>query len=338
MAGPVAAAINEVKPNVVVLLAGRWEVVDREYRGTWTNILNPTYAAYVKQQLEAASNLVTATGARMVFLTAPCTNSGEQPDGAPWPEDNPARLTAYNKLVREVAAQHPQTDSVVDLNAAACPGGRYASHGGRRRDPAQRRRPLHHRRGRLPGAQAHAADRGRRTGAGVAQRRGGAVSRRVTPVWGSRSAGSCRCPRRPGFCGLTFGLESATTHCACSEGRRWPSSTMEISEMVVISEFHEPSSEFAWAANGRAARSSCSACFCELRRGGGRRAGARRAEVVGDGAVDVHAGLLRPGPGRSRCHRRSAPTTVPAATATTATTRPAPGRRARRTSTEPAFG
>ncbi len=121
------AAIYEVKPNVVVLLAGRWEVVDREYQGAWTNILHPTYAAYVKQQLEAASNLVTATGARMVFLTAPCTDSGEQPDGAPWPEDDPARLSAFNKLVREVAAEHPSTDSVVDLNAAACPGGKYSA-------------------------------------------------------------------------------------------------------------------------------------------------------------------------------------------------------------------
>jgi len=120
-------AMNEVKPNVVVLLAGRWEVVDREYQGGWTNILSPTYAAYVKAQLEEASKLVTSTGARMVFLTAPCTDEGEQPDGAPWPEDNPARLAAFNKLVREVAAEHPQTDSVVDLNAAACPGGKFTS-------------------------------------------------------------------------------------------------------------------------------------------------------------------------------------------------------------------
>ena len=119
-------AMNEVKPNVVVLLAGRWEVVDREYQGTWTNILNPVYAAYVKQQLEQASQLVTATGAHMVYLTAPCTNEGEQPDGAPWPEDNPARLAVFNKLVHQVAAEHPTTDSVVDLNAAACPGGKYA--------------------------------------------------------------------------------------------------------------------------------------------------------------------------------------------------------------------
>ncbi len=121
------AAMNDVKPNVVVLLAGRWEVADREYQGTWTNILNPAFAAYVKQQLQQASQLVTATGARMVFLTAPCTDEGEQPDGAPWPEDNPSRLAVYNKLVRQVAAEHPQTDSVVDLYAAACPSGKFTS-------------------------------------------------------------------------------------------------------------------------------------------------------------------------------------------------------------------
>jgi peptidoglycan/LPS O-acetylase OafA/YrhL len=120
-------AINEVKPNVVVLLAGRWEVVDREYQGTWTNILNPTYAAYVKTQLEQASQLVTAAGSHMVFLTAPCTNEGEQPDGASWPEDNAARLAVFNKLVREVAAEHPATDAAVDLFGAACPRGKFAT-------------------------------------------------------------------------------------------------------------------------------------------------------------------------------------------------------------------
>ena len=89
--------------------------------------MHPAYAAYVKEQLEQASQLVTATGAHMVFLTAPCTDEGEQPDGAPWPEDDPARLAAFNRLVREVVAEHPLTDSVVDLNAAACPGGKFAS-------------------------------------------------------------------------------------------------------------------------------------------------------------------------------------------------------------------
>jgi lysophospholipase L1-like esterase len=120
-------AMAIVHPNVVVLLAGRWEVVNREYKGTWTNILHPAFATYVKHQLELTSDLVTASGAHMVYLTAPCTDEGEQPDGAPWPEDSPTRLAVYNKLVRQVAAEHPQTDSVVDLNKAACPGGKYAA-------------------------------------------------------------------------------------------------------------------------------------------------------------------------------------------------------------------
>ena len=143
LAGPVAAAMAAVKPNVVVVLAGRWEVVDREYKGTWTNILHPAYAAYVKSQLEMASRLVTTTGANLVFLTAPCTDEGEQPDGQPWPEDDPARLAEYNKLVRQVAALHPKTDSVVDLDAAACPGGKFTDHHRRGRGPAQRRHALH---------------------------------------------------------------------------------------------------------------------------------------------------------------------------------------------------
>jgi lysophospholipase L1-like esterase len=115
-------AMAVTHPNVVVLLAGRWEVADRQFEGGWTNILDPRYAAYVKSQLQEASTLVTSAGAHIVYLTAPCTNEGEQPDGAQWPEDNPARLDAYNKLVREVAASHPKTDSVVDLYSAACPG------------------------------------------------------------------------------------------------------------------------------------------------------------------------------------------------------------------------
>jgi hypothetical protein len=62
-----------------------------------------------------------------VFMTAPCTDEGEQPDGAPWPEDNPARRAVYNKLVREVAAENPSTDSVVNLEGAACPRNQYSA-------------------------------------------------------------------------------------------------------------------------------------------------------------------------------------------------------------------
>jgi hypothetical protein len=115
------------RPNVGVLLAGVWEVVDREYNGQITNILNPAYAVYIKQQLEMASNIVTASGANMVFITGVCTRQTLQANGTPWPEDSPARLTAYNELLKQVAAEFPKTDSVVNLNAVVCPGGKFKS-------------------------------------------------------------------------------------------------------------------------------------------------------------------------------------------------------------------
>jgi len=112
------------KPNVVIILAGRWEVVNRTYDGRWTNIDDPAYAAYVKRQLEYAVELAGSGGAHVILMTAPCYDTGEQPDGDPWPEDSEARLSIYNQLVRDVTATSPDA-SLINFNAMACPGGRY---------------------------------------------------------------------------------------------------------------------------------------------------------------------------------------------------------------------
>ena len=118
--------VHQLKPNVVVLLAGGGEVLDREYKGHLTNILHPAFAAYVKSQLEKAVRIATAGGALMVFMTKPCQSTGEQPDGDPWPSDSSVRQNAYNSLLREVAAEHPNQVYVQDLNAYVCPGGKFA--------------------------------------------------------------------------------------------------------------------------------------------------------------------------------------------------------------------
>ncbi len=116
--------ISRWHPNVVMILAGRWEVSNRTFEGRWTNILDPSYAMYVKQQLFHAVDVAAAGGAHVVLMTAPCYDSGEQPDGQPWPEDSRQRLAIYNDLVRQVAAASADT-SVLDFNAMACPGGQY---------------------------------------------------------------------------------------------------------------------------------------------------------------------------------------------------------------------
>jgi peptidoglycan/LPS O-acetylase OafA/YrhL len=117
--------VRQLKPNVVVLLAGGGEVLDRLYRGHMTNILNPTFAAYVESQLEKAVRIATAGGADMVLMTKPCQSTGEQPDGDPWPQDSSARQAVYNSLLRKVAAKHPNQVYIQDLNSYVCPGGKY---------------------------------------------------------------------------------------------------------------------------------------------------------------------------------------------------------------------
>jgi peptidoglycan/LPS O-acetylase OafA/YrhL len=112
------------KPNVVIILAGRWETMNRTYEGHWTNIEDPAYAAYVTTQLEYAVQLAGSGGAQVIMMTAPCYDSGEQPNGDPWPEDSQARLSIYNQLVRQVTAASPDA-SLINFNAMACPGGHY---------------------------------------------------------------------------------------------------------------------------------------------------------------------------------------------------------------------
>jgi peptidoglycan/LPS O-acetylase OafA/YrhL len=119
------AWIKEFQPNVVVLLAGGSEVYDRVYRGRTTNILNPAFASYVRSELQKAVRVATSQGAVMVLMTAPCYDHGEQPDGAPWPEDDPARVAAYNRLVQRVASQHPGVVYVQDLHSVICPDDTY---------------------------------------------------------------------------------------------------------------------------------------------------------------------------------------------------------------------
>ncbi len=122
-----ARQVASFAPRVVALLAGRWEVADRVFHGRWTNILDPSFQAYIREQLTLAIHIATAAGAHMVLLTAPCYSSGEQPNGAAWPEDAPARVNAYNDQLRAVAAQFRTSVSVVDLSALVCPGGHFTS-------------------------------------------------------------------------------------------------------------------------------------------------------------------------------------------------------------------
>jgi hypothetical protein len=120
-----SGVLRHERPNVVMIMAGRWEDSDQIIHGRLLHIGEPTYDAVLRADLQRAVRVASSTGAYVMLLTAPCVDSGEQPDGQPWPEDLASRRLAYDHLLYQVAAGHPSDTEVFDFGAEVCPGGRF---------------------------------------------------------------------------------------------------------------------------------------------------------------------------------------------------------------------
>jgi peptidoglycan/LPS O-acetylase OafA/YrhL len=118
--------INHDRPDVVLLIVGRWEVVDRMNEGRWTHIGDPGYDAYLRGELTRALDILGSTGARIVVTTEPYNRRAEKPDGSLYAEDQPLRAERWNSLLRSVIGKRPNV-TVLDLNKKLCPDGEYTN-------------------------------------------------------------------------------------------------------------------------------------------------------------------------------------------------------------------
>lgn len=118
--------INHDRPDVVLLMVGRWEVVDRMNEGVWTDILETGYEDYLRGELNRALDILGATGARIVVTTEPYNRRAEKPDGSLYPEDDPDRVDEWNALLRSVVKPRKNVE-VLDLNDKLGPGGVYTN-------------------------------------------------------------------------------------------------------------------------------------------------------------------------------------------------------------------
>ena len=118
--------INHDRPDVVLLIIGRWEVVDRVNEGDWTHIGDDAYDGYLRGELQRALDILTSTGARVVVTTEPYNRRGERADGSLYPEDQPVRADRWNTLLRSVIGKRPDV-TVLDLNKKLCPNGYYTT-------------------------------------------------------------------------------------------------------------------------------------------------------------------------------------------------------------------
>jgi hypothetical protein len=118
--------INHDRPDVVLLIVGRWEVVDRMNEGRWTDIGESGYEEYLRGELNRALDILGSTGARIVVTTEPYNRRAEKPDGSLYPEDDPDRVDEWNALLRSVVKKRPNV-TLLDLNDKLGPNGVYTN-------------------------------------------------------------------------------------------------------------------------------------------------------------------------------------------------------------------
>lgn len=134
---PWAEGIERIKPDVAVVMAGVWDVTDRwlpgddpksdppRYPG------DPTYDEYLLNELLAATDLLSAKGAKVVWLTSPYVElgmiDGELPEVTyqraytdaqgrrHYVGSDPARMDRFNELIKQVPELRPGVAAVVDL-------------------------------------------------------------------------------------------------------------------------------------------------------------------------------------------------------------------------------
>lgn len=113
--------VRSTDPDVVALLVGRWEVMDRMIDGRWQSVGDPDFDQHVLADLNRVLPLLTSRGARVALLTPPYYHRTERPDGGLYPEDVPRRVDLFTALLRRFAAEHPHTVSIVDLGGRMSP-------------------------------------------------------------------------------------------------------------------------------------------------------------------------------------------------------------------------
>ena len=117
--------VVRLRPQVVGVVTGFWEVVDRMYQGRWQHLGDPAFDAYESAQIERAVTILSSRGAKVALFTSPYFHTGEQANGNPWPHDDPARVDRLNQLIVQVAARHPGVVTVIPLNRFLDPAGHF---------------------------------------------------------------------------------------------------------------------------------------------------------------------------------------------------------------------
>jgi hypothetical protein len=113
------------RPDIAFVMLDRWELMDRKLNGRWQHVGEPEFDAYLNKELERMITVLSVGGDRIVLATAPYNKRYEKSDGGLYPEDEPSRVDAWNKLLKATAARHPGNVRMLDLASRITPDGQF---------------------------------------------------------------------------------------------------------------------------------------------------------------------------------------------------------------------
>ncbi|HEY4928822.1 MAG TPA: SGNH hydrolase domain-containing protein, partial [Acidimicrobiales bacterium] len=123
-----AHEVATYRPEVVGVLIGRWNILDHVDGSQIVHIGQPARDRHLTEEIDHVATVLSAHGAKVVFFSMPYLDPPDETlNGGLSPEDSPARVDDFNRILAEVAARHPGVVSVIDLNRILDPTGHFES-------------------------------------------------------------------------------------------------------------------------------------------------------------------------------------------------------------------
>jgi hypothetical protein len=121
--------VDRFRPDVVIILSGIWDLVDRQLPG-WSGPRGPgdaEFDGWLLSEYQLAVDIASSRGARVVWLTSPCVGPvhRENPLFGTRAMEPPRIAHLNDTLLSRLAASRPTQMVLYDLFADVCPHGRY---------------------------------------------------------------------------------------------------------------------------------------------------------------------------------------------------------------------
>jgi peptidoglycan/LPS O-acetylase OafA/YrhL len=112
--------VDEVDPDVVVVMVGAWEVLDQRIGDRTYRHPETAWSDLLEAQFSEALDIAGSSGAPVGVMSVPCMGrSGDENTTA---RTDPNRVLAVNTIIERVAAETTNV-TVLDLDSLLCPGG-----------------------------------------------------------------------------------------------------------------------------------------------------------------------------------------------------------------------